>query len=215
MLSREGSPVAVRINSNPMAHASFVQPAVSDLLSETGVDHAQIQAVVVANGPGSYTGLRVGLASAKGLCYAWEVPLITLSSLAIMAAAIRQPFFNQSETNLEGVLLAPMIDARRMEVFFAVYNNDNLQVISEPNSAVVDQHFLADLLKKNTIYFTGDGALKWKAICKSPHAVFIDLPNTEFVFAQEAFQAAKLQRYADIAYAEPFYTKAFYSTLKS
>jgi tRNA threonylcarbamoyladenosine biosynthesis protein TsaB len=214
MISSNGKPVAVRENRNPLDHASFVQPAIADLMAETGVTKNQIVAVAVANGPGSYTGLRVGLASAKGLCYAWVKPLITISSLRLMALAIRPSGDDLLLSNCEKILLAPMIDARRMEVFFALFNNCNhLQVVCEPSAAIIDNSFLSNLPDFEHIYFTGDGSEKWKAVCNLKNASFIQLPIIDNSFALDAFREFTKGNFADIAYAEPFYTKEFYSPL--
>ncbi|MCU0403016.1 MAG: tRNA (adenosine(37)-N6)-threonylcarbamoyltransferase complex dimerization subunit type 1 TsaB [Chitinophagaceae bacterium] len=214
MLSRGGMPVAVRINSNPMEHASFVQPAILSLFKETGIGISDIGAVAVSNGPGSYTGLRVGLASAKGLCYAWNVPLITISTLRIMAAAIRQNLAETGKHDAPEIFLAPMIDARRMEVFFAVYGNENLNCVIEPSAAVVDEHFMAGFLQKAMVFFTGNGSPKLREVCTFPNARFIELPDTEMFFAQEGFLDANKKCFADLAKSEPFYAKDFYSSTK-
>jgi len=216
MLSYNGVPVSVRIHSNPMEHAAFVQPAIADLLAGCQLDKRHIEAVAVSNGPGSYTGLRVGLASAKGLCFAWNVPLITLSTLQIMAAAI-QPEAARfcSNEKEQQVLLAPMIDARRMEVYFGVYHLHELQTLVAPTSALIDNSFLSGLLASNIICFTGDGSDKWRAVCGASNARFIGLPGIESAFARLAFEAAGNRQFAELAYAEPFYTKEFFNPTRN
>lgn len=197
-----------------MEHASFVQPAIRRLLEDTGLVGSQFRCVAVANGPGSYTGLRVGLAAAKGLCYAWKIPLSTLSSLGILAMATRDLVQERNIGNMpQDYYLAPMIDARRMEVFFALYRQQGLKEIFPPCAQILESGFLAEWLRENTVFFAGDGALKWQSICQSPNAHFVDTHLTEGAFAHLAMEYSKASRYADLAYAEPFYAKDFYSPI--
>jgi tRNA threonylcarbamoyladenosine biosynthesis protein TsaB len=215
MLSKAGDPVAIRTNDNAMEHASFVQPAIRDLMEETGKLKEDIGCIAVANGPGSYTGLRVGLAAAKGLCYAWNIPLITLSSLKLLASALQETLLNQNEINSTNILFAPLIDARRMEVFRAVYSHPLLDSVIEPGAEILTEEFLALLLENHQILFTGDGANKWQNICRSTNAFFYEQRPIENAFAKMAFNAALNKGWADLVYSDPFYTKAFHTHAKA
>jgi tRNA threonylcarbamoyladenosine biosynthesis protein TsaB len=214
MISQHGIPIATRVNTNAYDHAAFIQPAVKQLLEEVKINKSAIQCIAVANGPGSYTGLRVGLAAAKGLCYAWETPLLTLSSLSIMALAMQQAVKEDLKETGENVAFAPMIDARRMEVFFGLFGYPDENPIIKPVAAVIDEHFLAMELENLTIFFSGDGAPKWQSICSAPNAYFIPMPNIENAFAIYARSHMHRQDWANVAYSVPFYSKEFYSTAK-
>jgi tRNA threonylcarbamoyladenosine biosynthesis protein TsaB len=212
MLGKSGVPVAIRRNEKAMEHAAFVQPAIRDLMQETGISKMDIECIAVANGPGSYTGLRVGLAAAKGLCYAWNIPLLTLSSLQLMAAALQETLLLNNEIIPGNALFAPMIDARRMEVFRAVYSHPLLDTVVEPGAEILTEEFLAFLLENHRVHFCGDGADKWQNICTHPNAFFNKQPSVEMVFAKMASYFSKKEDWANIAYSEPFYTKAFHNT---
>src|SRR6186713_64350 len=127
-LAKEGKPLALATNKEPKDHAGWLHPAIEKLMRETGHRMKDLQAVAITAGPGSYTGLRVGMAAAKGFCYALDIPLITESTLKVMAFAARE---QSSPTGL----LCPMIDARRMEVFTALYSTDLVEIM--PATAMV------------------------------------------------------------------------------
>jgi tRNA threonylcarbamoyladenosine biosynthesis protein TsaB len=206
----DGAMVAELTNPLPMEHAAFLQPAVDVLAKQLGIDLSTIAAVAVSNGPGSYTGLRVGLASAKGICFALGKPMITLNTLKIMAkTASHAEHFDPAH------LICPMIDARRLEVFFAVYNAA-LQECLPTQTAIIGPEFLADILAKQTVVFLGSGAQKWHAVCVHPHATFVPEPtSTGDAMAYLAQMAFEQKDFANTAYAEPFYAKDFYTTAKA
>ena len=210
-IGKDGQCMAYRNNTQQNDHGSFLQPAIVELLEAQSLYWDQIDAIAVSNGPGSYTGLRVGLASAKGLCFALNKPLITLSSLKVLAAAMlppTQPF------QLDGhFALCPMIDARRMEVFMAVYN-DSLETISAPAPVVLTAGMMDHFFEKHKVFFAGSGADKWMNLIDTPAAVA--LPNIAIYSAlcSEAAKALHNGELADVAYAEPFYCKAFYQPQK-
>ena len=212
MLSSNGRILGLRENLNAYDHAAFVQPAVRSLMDECSVGRQQIQCIAVANGPGSYTGLRVGLASAKGLCFAWKKPLITLSGLQIMALALRTTL---AEQNMPEGMLVPMLDARRMEVFFGMYRSQDIKEVIAPSAAIIDEKFLSSELREHMLYITGSGAAKWQSICTSTNATFIPEPTTDFAFAQLALEHSVEKKWADLAYSEPFYTKDHYTPSRS
>lgn len=205
LLVRQGECVAVRRNPEQKTHAAFVQPAIADMLQQTGIGIKEVQAVAVSNGPGSYTGLRVGLAAAKGLCFALQIPLITLGTLDIMAKAM-QLLAPQANA------YCPMIDARRMEVFTALYNAALKQVYA-PTAVLLDEHFLAQERLSQHIVYAGSGAAKWTNLINEKKLVITDAAILD-AFVQLSWQAYKQQQWSDTAYAEPFYCKAFYHPAK-
>jgi len=202
-------------NIDQKDHAAWIQPAIQQLITERGFALKDVKAIAVTEGPGSYTGLRVGLATAKGLCFALRIPLITVNTLMVMAYAAKAKYFTvMSETGLDETLLCPMIDARRMEVFTAIYDKE-LKEIRSPNSLIIDAFsFKIELNKKNILFF-GSGSDKWKPICLSPRAVF---PGTIYFLApflaKLAAERFLQHRYTDLAYSEPAYLKDFYSYTK-
>jgi tRNA threonylcarbamoyladenosine biosynthesis protein TsaB len=190
-------------------HASFLQSAIQQLTGTTGIILKDIAAVAVTSGPGSYTGLRVGMASAKGLCYALKKPLITIGSLEVLAASALQLFPDVDET----VLLCPMLDARRMEVFTAVYQND-LSVYMQPCAMILDEFSFEKELSKNKIMFFGNGSAKWKPLCKHENAVF----ETAVVLPESMSKQTNIlyteKKFTELIYSEPFYLKEFQTVIK-
>jgi tRNA threonylcarbamoyladenosine biosynthesis protein TsaB len=184
-------------------------------MDECRVKPKQLTCIAVANGPGSYTGLRVGLAGAKGLCYAWKRPLLTLSSLHILAKAMQLQIADVKTSSPK--VYVPMIDARRMEVFYAVYEEDekNIKLLQAPVSSVLDDLFISSLPLHSHIFFGGDGAPKWQNICPLTDAGFIKIDTTDVAFALIAAEQADAAHWADLAYSEPLYAKAFFSPVKS
>jgi tRNA threonylcarbamoyladenosine biosynthesis protein TsaB len=187
-------------------HGAFVQPAIQELLKEAGFELNQLDAISVAEGPGSYTGLRVAMASAKGLCYALSKPLITVNTLKIIAQAALE----QEGHAYPNAIYCPLIDARRMEVFTALYSNE-LEPILVPEARILDQDSFRDLLDKKVIIFTGSGAVKLQALLDHPNAVFCAVQHSAKQLAILANRAFADQIFANLAYCEPFYLKAFYS----
>jgi tRNA threonylcarbamoyladenosine biosynthesis protein TsaB len=163
-----------------------------------------VDAIAITNGPGSYTGLRIGMATAKGICYALNKPLITLNTLLVMANAAK---------NENADLLCPMIDARRMEVFTAIYTKD-LQTVKEPVAMELNEKNFGEELAVNSICFFGNGSDKFKAMKKNQQAFFCDIKMdaTSMIVLSEKKFAEK--DFADLAYAEPLYLKEFYTPAK-
>ncbi len=196
-------------NGDAKTHGSFLQPAIQQILTSNNLAIKDIDAVVVVNGPGSYTGLRVGLASAKGLCYALQKPLITFNTLEIMALAA----IKKIEQNNQELLFCPMIDARRMEVFTALYNNQ-LQEIVAPCAMVLDEDSFAKHLKSNTIYFLGNGSTKFQPLANNTNAYFVGLHYKADDIAFLAYNKFHTNKFDNLFYAEPFYLKEFYQPSK-
>ena len=206
----DGKLVAEKLNIIQKDHASFLQPSIVELLAVAAISINQIDAIAVVNGPGSYTGLRVGMASAKGLCYALNKPLITIGSLEIMAATA----IEQINKNDDAVLFCPMIDAKRMEVFTAVYNQ-YMNVMTVPCAIVLTENLFVNWMLKKRLYFFGNGAPKWKLICSNDNAHFITVENNNVIVSSLVNKNYNKKEFANLAYSEPAYLKEFYSPLKS
>ena len=206
-IAKNGHILQHTINKDQKDHAAFLQPAIQSLFKTTGLSLYELDAIAVVEGPGSYTGLRVGMASAKGLCFALNKPLITVSSLAILAyQAINQ--FSIVSNNIP-LLYCPMIDARRMEVFTALYDH-SLNTILPPCAMIIDENFFANQLLKNRIIFLGNGALKWQQICTHENAYFFMPSNNSLYMNELSFKKFLNNEFADTAYVEPLYVKEFY-----
>jgi tRNA threonylcarbamoyladenosine biosynthesis protein TsaB len=191
--------------TNPLQkdHGAFVQIAVHQLLKKIDLPIAAIDAVAVTAGPGSYTGLRVGMASAKGLCFALNKPLITLNTLAVFAKAAIDTVPNPAT-----FLYCPMIDARRMEVFTAVYAH-TLNALLPPVALILSKDSFSAFLQTHTILFIGNGIEKWKTVCNHINASFTDTLQTYTALSTLSYSYFTQQQFADLAYAEPFYLKEF------
>jgi tRNA threonylcarbamoyladenosine biosynthesis protein TsaB len=211
MLTCDGEILQVLENDRPSDHASFVQPAAKELLLNNGIGRHLLNCIAVSNGPGSYTGLRVGLSAAKGLCYALNVPLVALNSHRIMAKAMSLEIIQSNIDNCHNILLAPMIDARRLEVFFALFKMDDFSLLHPSQPAVLEPSFLENDLLENIIYFSGDGATKWESMCFSDNARFFELADISKAFSELAYSAFILKEFSDLPYVEPEYAKAFYA----
>lgn len=204
-LSRNGTLIGSRQHHAPMDHAAFIQTGIRDLLLDTQTKGSDISAVAVVSGPGSYTGIRVAMASAKGLAYAWKKPLITLNSLELMAqAAIRE--LRPSSPSY----WIPMIDARRLEVFTACYDQDGKEIKS-PFAYILDEPSYQEWLNERITYFFGNGSAKWKPLCKHLNARFIPVASIESSFSEIAYQRYQNQQFTDLLWSEPYYVKEFYS----
>lgn len=213
LLSRNGVCLAKKLSDAQQQHASFLHPAIGALLQECQLQISQLDAIAVSNGPGSYTGLRIALAAAKGFCFALQKPLITISSLQLLATASEKEAVGKNLTSASERLYCPMVDARRMEVFTALYSQA-LKEIEAPHAAIIDEHFMSKYLETHQVIFSGSGSDKWKRVALSQNAMFVEAADTDEAFAAMAFDAFEQKQFADAAYAEPFYCKAFYTTAK-
>jgi tRNA threonylcarbamoyladenosine biosynthesis protein TsaB len=201
-LAQNGVVLQQLANQTQNEHAAFVQPAAAALVKAAGISFAQLCAVAVTAGPGSYTGLRVGMASAKGLCYALNKPLIALNTLQIMAAAA------QMQHTEKNILFCPMIDARRMEVFTALYD-DALNIILEPCAMILTTESFKDYLVNNKILFFGNGSKKWNNLINHSNALFTDVSSTTQAMAQLSDKNLIKNNFSNLAYTEPLYLKEF------
>ena len=199
--------LAMRESDKPNAHSERITVFIKEVMDEVGIDYSQLDAVAVSQGPGSYTGLRIGVSTAKGVCYAAELPLMAIDTLQAMACGMRQKMAAQIEPD---DLLIPMIDARRMEVYAAVFDAQ-LNRIQDTAAHVINEHSFEEFRKGHRLWLFGDGAPKLKEVFKDmPEVQIIDglLPSAAFM-APLADQALREQRFVDVAYFEPFYLKDF------
>lgn len=207
-IAENGKLLDIKRNEVQKDHAAFLQPAIAALLTELGMEIKSIEGVCVSAGPGSYTGLRVGMATAKGICYALNIPLVTLPTTAIMASAAKKQI-----TMGEKEFIIPMIDARRMEVFCAVYDY-MAQCLQNPLPLVLDTHSFSQWLEQSVVYFTGSGAAKWKEICNHSNARFLPDEWSAADMIEIATSLFEQKQFSSLAYAAPEYSKEFYSTAK-
>ena len=202
--------LAFRENSDSQKHATFVQPAIEALCVETGIQLAQLEGVVVVNGPGSYTGLRVGLSSAKGICFALNIPLYTLNTLQVMAAASIRNWKALGNEITPETLFCPMIDARRMEVFTALYT-PTLQQAMPPQALILNDPEGKTFIERKNIIYSGNGSAKLVSLLPEGTHCF---PECMYLLEDLSFLAYKtfITGYStDIAYSEPIYIKDFHN----
>ena len=178
---------------------------IEQIFTQAKANRWHLDAVAFSEGPGSYTGLRIGASTAKGICYGLNIPLIPINTLQILCNAVD----NRYLIGGQNILLCPMIDARRMEVYTALYNPSTLQPLTDITAQVIDEHSFADQLKENKIYFFGNGAAKCQSVITSPNAVFI--PD---IVPQACYMGLLAERSTPLdvkqmAYYEPFYLKEF------
>jgi len=208
-LSCNGRLLSLRESSVKNAHSSVLTTFIEDCFKSAGIKTSEIDAIAVSEGPGSYTGLRIGVATAKGLCYAMEKPLIAIPTLRAMASGmLNQPLQNPN-TKLQ-TFYCPMIDARRMEVFSSVFNSGMVE-IRRTLAEIIDENSFSDILKENTIFFAGDGAAKCKPFLEeNENAYFLDdfqvSASYMISLAEQKFLAGDFE---NLAYFEPFYLKDF------
>jgi tRNA threonylcarbamoyladenosine biosynthesis protein TsaB len=203
-LEKDDKVLQLFINENQKDHASWLHPSIAEMLHNNRFTMKDIDAIAVSIGPGSYTGLRVGLSTAKGLCYAMNIPLITISTLEMMAIAVK----NEADD-----LICPLIDARRMEVFTAIYDK-MLQQLVAPQTMIIDENSFAKLLFSNKILFCGNGCKKLQKIISSPNATFSSTVGNASHLASLSHNRFRKKEFADLAYIEPLYLKEFYSPVR-
>ncbi len=189
-----------------LRHSELLTVFIEELIKENNLKLSQLDAVAVSKGPGSYTGLRIGVSVAKGLCYGLNIPLIAVNSLEVMG-------IHAAEISTEKLLFCPMIDARRMEVYTALYNSKGEEIL--PVSAeIIEEDFLAEQLKENKILFFGNGAEKCKTQITHSNALFNGPSKTSAQFMQKLTETKyNNQEFEDVAYFEPFYLKDFVATI--
>ena len=229
-LAQDGKITAYRESSAPKAHASLTAVFVQEVLQEGGIGLSDCDAVCVSMGPGSYTGLRVGVSTAKGLCFGSGKPLLavgTLNTLVAQALACQNESNTVIPSEVEGSpyrFIIPMIDARRMEVYAAVFEtatvipseveeSPSYTQITETSPAIIDENSFAEYLEQGPCLFIGDGAGKCADVIKHPNAHFCQCNPKASAMLAPAIAAYKEKRFEDVAYFEPFYLKEFVATV--
>ena len=199
--------LAMRETEGQNAHSEKITNFIREVMEEAKIDYPQLDAVAVSQGPGSYTGLRIGVSTAKGICYAADLPLMAIDTLEAMAYGMKDKLGSQIGPD---DLLIPMIDARRMEVYASVFDA-NLNKINDTAALVIEENSFEDLRKNHRLWLFGDGAPKLSKLFESqPNIHIIDgfKPSAAYmkVLAERALQQ---QQFVDVAYFEPFYLKDF------
>lgn len=204
-VSKNGVLTSLMETSVSNSHAELITLLCEKALAESNITFSDLQAVAVSQGPGSYTGLRIGASTAKGFCYALDIPLIAVSTLKAMALGL----LNQTQST-DNVLFCPMIDARRMEVYNEIFNHD-LQVIQPVQATIIDENSFDPYLQNHPIVFGGDGAAKCQPILgHHKNAVFVNnfAPSASWI-AVLAHAHYLSDQFTDTAYFEPYYLKDF------
>lgn len=206
-ITLNGTTLAFEKNEEQKQHASFLHIAIAEILKKAGVSLSDIEAFAVTSGPGSYTGLRVGMAAAKGFCYALSKPLITVNTLKVMTKAALGCKGNLDKK----VLFCPLIDARRMEVFTAIYNAD-LEPILSPQAIILKEGIFGNYMINNKVLFFGSGSAKLKPVVSNVNGIFINVQFNAIHLGQLAETCFYNKRFTDVAHSEPTYFKDFYAT---
>lgn len=198
-LANNGNLIALKEDYNDgFSHAERLHIFIRDILAENDMELSNLDAIAVSKGPGSYTGLRIGVSAAKGLCFSLGLPLISISTLKALANQVKE----------EATVIA-MLDARRMEVYAAVFNKEREQVL-ETSAMILDENSYLEYLENGPVYFIGSGVTKFKELCAHPNANFVEgkLPSAnEMVDLAKA--KYKISDFEDVAYFEPYYLKDF------
>lgn len=187
------------------SHAACLIPIIDNLIHVSGYEKNDLLAIAISKGPGSYTGLRIGTSTAKGLCLSLDLPLISVNTLQAMA-------LNVNKYNTEGYMLCPMLDARRMEVYLMMLN-ENLDIVKETEAHILTEDSFLEILQNKKVLFFGNGSSKAKPLfSENQNAIFIDdiKPSAEQV-GYLATVKFKNNDFEDLAYFEPFYLKDFVS----
>jgi len=201
-LSKDGETLLLKEDySSNYSHAERLHVFIEETLREAKIERTQLDAIAVSKGPGSYTGLRIGVSAAKGLCYALDIPLISISTLEALA--------HQVKDVTQGGIVLPMLDARRMEVYSAVFSN-SFKLLRPIEAQILDENSFKDYLDIDKVYFIGNGVEKTKTLITNKNAVFIEgkLPSANEMSAL-AYAKYKKNDIEDVAYFEPYYLKDF------
>jgi tRNA threonylcarbamoyladenosine biosynthesis protein TsaB len=199
-LSFEGETLVLKEDyNNNYSHAERLHIYIDDVLKEANIKSSQLDAIAVSKGPGSYTGLRIGVSAAKGLCFALNKPLIAISTLEALA----------HQVNISEGIIVPMLDARRLEVYSAIFDV-NYNQIRETQAQILDTTSFLNYLDKSKVTFIGNGVAKTKELITHENAIFIEdkLPSANEM-SQLAYHKYKINDIEDVAYFEPYYLKDF------
>ncbi len=196
----DGNIKAIREENNQkFSHAEKLHVFIAEVLNEAALDKDHLDAIAISKGPGSYTGLRIGVSAAKGLCFALDIPLISIPTLEVLT----------QQAQCEDCYIIPLLDARRMEVYSAVFNSKKEQ-IRETKAEILNLNSFQEYLEARKTIFLGDGAAKFKELCSHKNAIFLDekFPSSANMaaLAEAKFKISDIE---DVAYFEPYYLKEF------
>lgn len=199
-IAEDGKIKSIREENNQQySHAEKLHVFIEEVLKEANIDKKQIDAIAVSKGPGSYTGLRIGVSAAKGLCFALDIPLLSTLTLAVLV----------QQVSCEDSYIIPLLDARRMEVYSAVFNSEKKQ-IRETKAEILEENSFLEYLEDRKTIFIGDGSTKFESLCKHENAIFYKdgIPSSAdmAVMAEAKYQISDFE---NVAYFEPFYLKEF------
>ncbi|TFG78029.1 MAG: tRNA (adenosine(37)-N6)-threonylcarbamoyltransferase complex dimerization subunit type 1 TsaB [Flavobacteriales bacterium] len=203
-VAKDGVIMALKEDNSPnYSHSEQLHRFIEEVLADAGLNFSDLDAIAVSKGPGSYTGLRIGVSAAKGLCFSLDLPLIAIPTLESMAQQATKRAF-----------IIPMLDARRMEVYAAVFDQ-NLQMVRETRAEIIDDHSFEAFIQKGEVLFLGSGAQKCKEVLSGPNIYF----NSEAVpsareMAALSYRKFLTKKFEDVAYFEPLYLKDFLITKK-
>ena len=222
-LAQDGAITSYRESSAPKAHASLTAVFIQEMLAERGLTLADCDAICVSKGPGSYTGLRVGVSTAKGLCFGSGKPLLAVGTLDTLVAQANSVISSEVEKSKPFRYIIPMIDARRMEVYTAVFEkavmsneaetSATYMQITETAPMIIDETSFAEYLEQGPCLFIGDGAGKCADVIKHPNAQFCQCWPKASAMLEPAMAALRAADFKDVAYFEPFYLKEFVATV--
>jgi len=199
-LSKEGETLVLKEDySANYSHAEMLHVFIDEVIQASKYNLKDIDAIAVSKGPGSYTGLRIGVSAAKGLCFALDKPLISVSTLESLSNQIK----------IEDGFIIPMLDARRMEVYSAIFDANNKQV-RKTEAQILNETSFNSYLESAKVYFIGNGVEKTKTLINHPNAIFIDnkLPSANEI-SKLSYKSYKQNTFEDVAYFEPYYLKDF------
>ncbi|CAM3530868.1 tRNA (adenosine(37)-N6)-threonylcarbamoyltransferase complex dimerization subunit type 1 TsaB [Zobellia roscoffensis] len=200
-IAKEGRILTIKEHDTPnYSHAEQLHIFIQEVLKEVNIDISELDAIAVSKGPGSYTGLRIGVSAAKGLCFALDIPLISIATLGSMAEQV---------TSSEIDYIIPVLDARRMEVYSAVFNSDKDEVRAT-EAEIIDENSFGEFLEKGKVILIGNGAEKCKTIVSHPNLSFdVSVVPSANEMAQLSYKKFKADHFEDVAYFEPYYLKDF------
>lgn len=211
-ISRDGVLLALKETGGEYSHSENLNHFIELVCKEAKIELSEIDVIAVSKGPGSYTGLRIGVSSAKGLCYGLEKPLIAVDTLKVLTLSVINSLPN-GEGRGGALLFCPMIDARRMEVYTALYNS-KLEMVEPISAKIMDESSFVKVLEEHKVVFFGDGAEKCKTLLNQhANAIFVDgvEPSAKYV-NQLAVEKFNKQQFENVAYFEPYYLKEFLAT---
>ena len=212
-LAKDGQLLAMMETLEDRSHARLLSVFIDKVIKKAGITFNEIDAVAIGKGPGSYTGLRIGVSTAKGMCFASGKPLISIGTLDIICRQFILSNNLAKKVLSENTCICPMIDARRMEVYYALFS-DNGNAITEARAKVIDASTFIPLLENSVVAFMGTGMPKCREVIDHPNAIFVDdVHPSAAALAFLSWEAFNNKHFEDTAYFEPFYLKDFVTTV--